>query len=304
MDHTQKAASALISITTDVARTVDHRDDARKIVRKLLIDSPLYATVEADEDTIERIDNILDSSLPLEFDLYCVTCGQTTPWTIRQFQHSRTGGGSSMRYTSQDPVPTIRVVNAVCLRKQHFYTYILYRKNLLIQKIGQKPSMADIAHGELKVIPGINSDDRQELGRALGLFAHDTPLGAFVYLRRVFERMINRSHENFKEANGRSVENWNKLRMGERVRALGDALPGDVASSSGVFGLLSKSLHELSDQDAETLFPLVKAVIFQMLGDEERHRQTAKARQETARALQIAIAQFNPPTHSQSVDPD
>jgi hypothetical protein len=81
--------------------------------------------------------------------------------------------------------------------------------------------------------------------------------------------------------------------MGDRVKALGNALPAQVTANAGVFALLSKGIHELSDEDAEALFPLIKAVIFQMLGDEERHRQEAKAREETSKALQKAIERYS-----------
>lgn len=153
--------------------------------------------------------------------------------------------------------------------------------------------MADIALGELKAIPGIEKQDRKELGQALGLFAHDTPLGAFVYLRRVFERMISRAHECHKEKYGSYLENWQKLRMGERIVALSDALPSVVQSNSAVWSLLSKSIHELSDEDAETLFPLMKTVIFEMLGEEERHRQAAIQSEATRKALAKAAGRLN-----------
>lgn len=270
------------------------RAEAADLMRKLLIESPLYAKIEGEADLFEEIDLIIETKSALEFDLYCVKCSQVTPWAIKPYVSANSGGGSGSRYQTQMYVPTVKVVNAVCLRKQHFNTYILHRYSLVVQKIGQTPSMADMAFGELKAIPGIGSQDRKELGRALGLFSHDTPLGAFVYLRRVFERMILRAHEQFKEETGAYITDWQTLRMGERIRALGSTLPGDVSQNAGVFSLLSRGIHELSDEDAEVLFPLVKAVIFQMLGDEERHRQAALERRETQIALQAAIARHTP----------
>jgi len=264
--------------------------EALDAVRRLLIDRPLYSKIESDDELMALIDNVIEAKLSLEFDLYCVACGVITPWVIKPYRAHNSGGGAGSRYDYQRPVAKMRIVHAVCMRKQHFYSYVLYRQDNVLQKIGQKPSMADIAHGELKSVPGINNADRKELGRALGLFAHDTPLGAFVYLRRVFERMIERAREHHKERTGSDIDGWRDLRMGDRIRALGDTLPQEISANSGVFGLLSKGIHELSDEDAETLFPLVKAVIFQMLSDEERHRQAIKARENTNKALKDAIA--------------
>lgn len=267
----------------------------------LFLRKPLYSKIEGNEEYIESIEKILEGDKKIDFDSYCANCDQITPWTLSKFNVKNSGGGSgygmASRYT-QEYLPTIRAVNTVCLRRQHFYTYILYVKDSTVQKIGQMPSMADIAFGELKAIPGINKNDRKELGRALGLFAHDTPLGAFVYLRRVFERMITRAHERHKEKHGGYLENWNDLRMGERIAALADELPSVVQSNYAVWGLLSKGIHELSDNDAEMLFPLVKAVIFEMLGEEERHRQAAIQSEATRKALASAAARFNSPQGS------
>jgi hypothetical protein len=288
----EETATAAAAIAPERAR--DLRAEAASQVRDLLIDRPLYTKIEGDDALMDRVHDVLVAKTPLEFDLYCLSCGQITPWVVKPFDLRNSGGGAGSRYAFQAPVPSVRALHAVCLRKQHFYTYVLVVGNGTVQKIGQRPSMADIAFAELKDLPNIGGQDRRELGRALGLFAHDTPLGAFVYLRRVFERMIERAHDHYKETRPGPIKNWGELRMGERVSALGDALPAAVSSNAGVFGLLSKGIHELSDEDAEALFPLVKAVIFQMLGDEERHRQAARSRQETDKALQAAIARHSP----------
>jgi hypothetical protein len=259
----------------------------------LFLRRPLYAKLEGDEAYMEALNEVLDGKAGVDFDNYCVTCEQVTPWTLRKYQPRNSGGGAGLttRYV-QEFLPTIRAVNTVCLRRKHFYTYVIHVAGSTAQKIGQKPSMADIAFGELKAIPGIDKQDRKELGRALGLFAHDTPLGAFVYLRRVFERMIGRAHERHAEKSGSALENWADMRMGDRISALADELPSVVQSNSAVWSLLSKGIHELSDDDAETLFPLVKAVIFEMLGEEERHRQAALQSEATRKALASAAARF------------
>jgi|GEM_PF-4268002 len=271
-------------------------NNAAQDVIELFLRRPLYAKIEGEGDYLEAVEKVLEGKASVDFDNYCVICNQVTPWTLRKFTPRNSGGGSGNGITNryvQAYLPTIRAVSTVCMRRQHFNTYILHVADSTIQKIGQKPSMADIALGELKAVPGIDKQDRRELGRALGLFSHDTPLGAFVYLRRVFERMIDRAHERHKGKHGSFLENWSGLRMGERIAALADELPSVVQSNYAVWGLLSKGIHELADDDAEMLFPLVKAVIFEMLGEEERHRQAAIQSEATRKALASAAARFN-----------
>lgn len=291
-------AEAAPTSTGAVAAAATLRKRVADDVIDLLLRRPLYAELKGDAKYIEEVVKVLSGERGVDFDNYCVTCGTITPWTLRKYAVLNSGGGSgylgSNRYV-QHPVTNIRAVNVVCLRRQHFYTYLLHVFGTVAQKIGQTPSMADIAFGELKGVPGIQKQDRKELGRALGLFAHDTPLGAFVYLRRVFERMISRAHDRHKEKCGTDLDGWGSMKMGERIRALAKELPPVVQSNYAVWGLLSKGIHELSDEDAETLFPLVKAVIFEMLGEEERHRQAAIQSEATRAALAAAVARYNPP---------
>jgi hypothetical protein len=262
-------------------------------VIELFLRKPLYAKIQGNEDYVLLVEQILAGSTKVDYDNYCPICDQVTPWTLSKHNVQNSGGGTGFnrRYVPA-PVPAIRAVNAVCLRRQHFHTYIIHVEDSVFQKVGQKPSMADIALGELKAIPGIDKLDRAELGRALGLYSHDTPLGAFVYLRRVFERMITRAHERHKVRHGSSLENWNELRMGDRIVALAEELPTVVQANSAVWSLLSKGIHQLSDKEAEILFPVVKAVIFEMLGEEERHRQATIQTEATRKALATAAAQF------------
>ena len=287
--------------TVSVSLTID--DNSTEIsleqqviedVLELFLRKPLYAKISGDEDYISAVKEVLAGNADVNYDNYCVICDQVTPWTLKKLITANSGGGAGLgRLYVQAYVPTIRAVNTVCLRRQHFHTYILHVADSTVQKVGQKPSMADIALGELKAVPGIEKQDRKELGRAIGLFAHDTPLGAFVYLRRVFERMIARAHERHKDNHGSFLQNWQELRMGERIQALADELPKVVQSNYAVWGLLSKGIHELADEDAEVLFPLLKAVILEMLGEEDRHRQAVVQSEATRKALASAAERLD-----------
>src|SRR5262245_34308702 len=59
-----------------------------------------------------------------------------------------------------------------------------------LSKMGQYPSLADIAIDESKQYSAVLSkEDGRELHKAIGLAAHGVGIGSFVYLRRVFERL-------------------------------------------------------------------------------------------------------------------
>lgn len=83
------------------------------------------------------------------------------------------------------------------------------------------------------------------------------------------------------------------MRMEDRIEAVRDQLPAKVVQNRRVFAVLSKGIHELSDEEGRELFPLLKSVIFQMLGDEERLRQAREQEATTDAALVRAIERFS-----------
>ncbi len=78
--------------------------------------------------------------------------------------------------------------------------------------------------------------------------------------------------------------------MDEKVAALKDELPALVVRNSGVFSILSLGLHELTEEQCTEHFPVIKAVLFQMLEQEEHKRKAAMTQRETEAALQRILS--------------
>lgn len=78
--------------------------------------------------------------------------------------------------------------------------------------------------------------------------------------------------------------------MDRRISALKEELPPRVVRNSAVFSVLSLGLHELTEEQCAEYFPVLKAVIFQMLEQEEHKRRATVAEQETDNALQRILA--------------
>lgn len=258
---------------------------ANSSLQNLMVREGLYKFVSLEGTEGGMIDQMLVGNFYASFDLYCPYCRMVTPYSIKNAALSNRPTNS--RFGESTPKPAIFVLNAVCLRVAHAFSAIFHRTDTRLTKVGQYPSLADIAFGELSSIDkGLDALDRKELGRALGLYAHDAPLGAFVYLRRVFERMILRAHDAHVAAGFDVVEGFASLPMDRRILAIRDQLPSKVVQNSNVFGVLSKGIHELSDEEGRELFPLVKTVVFQMLGEEERLRLARE--QEAATDVEFA----------------
>lgn len=281
-------------MTDDIDDDDKTEQAARSLVMDLILAKSLYSTllVEDGDDVGEMAERILRDANVGTFDYYCTTCKRETPFTIRATLVNSVGGMT--RNGNRMPRPAVFGINSVCERDGKTYSYVFRKINKAIVKIGQWPSLADISFAELRQIDkSLDGVDRRELGQAIGLFAHGAAAGAFVYLRRVFERMIVRAHER-QSHNGNPIKGFDQMRMSDRIAALKDELPAKVVRQSGIFSVLSGGIHELSDEQCLAIFPLMKALIFQMLEDEEHRRKKAIAERETEAALQILLSAGRP----------
>lgn len=293
-DAAAKFSESIEAVQAAVAEEEEQETEAqlekesRDVLVDLLLNKGLYYAINAESDVGVRIINMLRQGDTVGFDTYCIGCKRETTFRIQtQKVATRSIGG---RYAIHVTPPSIFAARAVCQRGFHVYTYVFTDSDDRLTKIGQTPSVADLSFGELRAIDrSLDKEDRTELGKAIGLSAHDTAIGAFVYLRRVFERMIQRAHERQSEV-GNAVKGFETMRMEDRIAALKDELPEKVVENSAVFSVLSVGLHELTEEQCAKHFPVMKAVLFQMLEQEEHKRKAAATARETDAALQKILS--------------
>lgn len=295
------AAQAALETQAAEEKQEQLEQECREVLIGLLLDKGLYHTIDTETEVGEQVLIDLREASKTSFDTYCVGCRQDATFRIQtQDVATRSIGGP---YARRVIPPTLFAARAVCQRNFHVYTYIFSVSSKWLTKIGQYPSLADISFGELRTIDKSLDDlDRRELGTALGLFAHGTSLGAFVYLRRVFERMIQRAHER-QSAAGHPIEGFDGMRMDERIAALKDELPEKVVKNSAVFSVLSVGLHELTEEQCAQYFSVLKAVLFQMLEQEEHKRKAALTARDTDAALQRILTDLQDPAAAVKIQP-
>lgn len=147
----------------------------------------------------------------------------------------------------------------------HHLDFVVLTTDSSMMKIGQYPSVADMTFPELDAYKHIISkQDRKELGTAIGLFASGVGVGSYVYLRRILERLVYQA----KEKAGDSIDGkeFKKARVGERIKMLEGYLPDILVKNTTIYGILSKGIHELSEEECRKYFPVVKECIYQILG--------------------------------------
>ena len=76
-------------------------------------------------------------------------------------------------------------------------------------------------------------------------------------------------------ANGIQINMFEQARLAEKIKMLESHLSDILVKNTTIYGILSKGIHELSEEECRKYFPVVKECIYQILGmwESERRKQ-------------------------------
>ena len=74
-------------------------------------------------------------------------------------------------------------------------------------------------------------------------------------------------------ANGIQINMFEQARLAEKIKMLESHLSDILVKNTTIYGILSKAIHELSEEECRKYFPVVKERIYQILGMCERLRK-------------------------------
>jgi len=153
-----------------------------------------------------------------------------------------------------------------------------------IMKIGQYPSVADFHISDVKQYNKLlNKESLKEFTKAIGLAANGVGIGSFVYLRRIFENLIDDAFLEFKKVNEIEESNFYKKRMAEKIVFLKDFLPEFLVEHIELYGILSKGIHELEEEECLSYFDTVKVGI-ELILDEKLEKYNREKKKSEAKA--------------------
>jgi hypothetical protein len=269
-------------------------------VRSLCLDHTLYAPIQLNPIRDEKYLLSLQYE-PQQFDAHCVYCDRTS--TFRTLTDRKPGDVAELAAIAQFNKPAREKLKRIVLeggqfalhigcsrRPEHHYSYFFHydEKQAILQKVGQMPSLEDVAGVDIERYRKILGKDFVELRRATGLFAHGIGIGAFVYLRRIFENLVEGARVA-SDPNDERKEKFFAMKMADRIKELSAHLPLAVVKYKEAYGILSRGLHELTEEDCKKYFPIVRAAIIAMLEQRYEAEEKAKAEADLDRAM-AAIA--------------
>lgn len=246
---------------------------------EFVFDSPLYSAFQISDDD----ENELISTSSHTIDGYCIFCK-----TNRVFKSSAVDKVTYSRASQgRDRLFYEGIIDFACAKVQHHRISLYIRLSQgKVVKYGQNPSYADIVTAEDSVLTKVlDPQDRREYNKAVGLAAHDAGVGAYAYLRRIFERLIWARFNLHKDENKWIEDDFIKLRMNEKIAFLRIYLPPLLVSNGGTYSILSDGLHNLSEEECLAFFPILRKGILLILQQEVERKERERNEAEFSRAI-------------------
>ena len=217
-----------------------------------------------------------------KFDFYSSSLKENTTYTIFS---GVTSNGLDRLYFNSIIDSCFITISIKCVRTDErfvFYFYLNVEKKTLI-KCGQYPSLADLHISRIKEFDKVLSKEKlKEFTRAIGLAANGVGIGSFVYLRRIFEDLIEEAHVQANKEDGWNEEEYAKARMAEKIALLKKFLPEFLVENKDLYGILSIGIHSLTEEDCLAYFETVKLGI-ELILEEKAEKLEKKQRLELAK---------------------
>lgn len=217
---------------------------------------PLYSSFPFDNTDLPKLRAI--EFYKGHLDCYCLECKQLSVFTT---DIGPAYGRSFEYYTSKHNEIIER--HFFCSRdSSHELNFYFRIHNGTVTKIGQNPSMADLATYDIRKYSKVLGKERYaEFSRAVGLISHGVGIGSFVYLRRIIEQLIEEAHQIEMNSADWDEEQYIRSRMDEKIEMLKNALPDFLVDNKPIYSILSKGIHELEEQECLNSFHIVKVGI-------------------------------------------
>lgn len=231
--------------------------------QQFIFEEPLYKKVSL-SDNPELLHNLMRN---ISIDGFNPLKGVDSTFTLKHPLYSS--------YRIEPSISTELIV-FVCQRyNDQLYVQIHYDVSAdFIEKVGQYPSVADIEVAQIRQYAKVLSNQyMKDFTRAIGLAANGIGTGSFIYLRRIFEHLVDEVAKKAINEGDIKAEDYHPLRMDKKLKMLESHLPEVLKDNKPLYGVLSKGIHELSEDDCLKYFSVVRQIIELILDDFEFARQ-------------------------------
>jgi hypothetical protein len=265
-------------------------------IEDLFLKMPLYDKLELNSALEYKLVDILRFNGKL--DMFCVACNKESTFTgfdnLTDYVPGVAYSSSSSRlmervftlpkYFSHKKVFTVKLK---CSRNEnHLMLFNFYINQHTLIKIGQYPSLMEMAHHTVRKYKKVLGKELyEEFNRAIGLAALNIGLGSFIYLKRIFDHLLEEAHKQVF-----AHEKWNELEyltspVQKRILLLKNHLPEILVEKRELYTILNKDIYELHEEECLKYFPLLQGGIECMLAERLIDISREQKRQELEKSI-------------------
>lgn len=166
-----------------------------------------------------------------------------------------------------------------------YFTFTV--QNCSIQKSGQFPTLLDLEDStEInKYKKELGKEEGRNYHKAIGLASHGVGAGSYVYLRRIFEGFIYEAKDKAIKDGVIIEDDFVPKKMDERIELLKNYLPEILVENKLYYSVVSKGIHELSEDDCLKYFSILKMGIEVILDEKIETRK----KEEKRKAFKIGL---------------
>ena len=275
---------------------------ANSRIAEFLATASIYSKIQISVEDQEELSKILNPKETYSFDAYCPKCKSKsvfyfsdyqTYWELKKEVRFMTPNIILRGYSNSFPqiVKTdqekfkdlvnynkLACIVAHCSRetKHEFFVFFTMDENS-ITKVGQYPNVNKFKYSNLSKYEELLGEYHIELKTALTLHSSGVGVGSFVYLRRVFEKIM---FDNYKENSSNldiPEDDFNTAHFTEKIEFLKDYLPKFMVDNKTIYSILSKGVHELDEQECidyfDTLFDSIILILDEIIDKKEKEKK-------------------------------
>lgn len=270
-------------------------------IEEFVFNTPLYHIIDQTNGYNDIIKSLIKQNPNIEIEGYNPVKKRETTYFIHKgianiqqysdFCNSTNGYQvyDSFAYSSQlFSEEGVRSIILKCKRYGDTITIIVIHSSneKAIMKVGQFPSVADIHIGQIKKYDKIlDKPNLKEFTKAIGLAANGVGIGSFVYLRRIFENLVYDAYEVAKNDLEIDKDTFDHKRMDEKIKTLQGFLPPFIVEHNSIYGILSKGIHELSEEECLEYFDTMRASIEMILDQRVEQREKKKKEEDVQKRI-------------------
>lgn len=254
----------------------------------LLFDDGIYTMEKFDGNYKDDIEDFKQNTEAI--DLYCPHCNKEKTFSHENsdyiynldngYQNDNYDNIFGQRQESEDDIFYKSYKCPTCNLKVIYIFKILKDK---VVKIAQYPSLRDVSVDNLSNYNKsefVQKDDIENMRKAKTLACESFYIGAYSYMRRVFESLIDRTYKSNIEKYSVDESDFSKKHMSEKVAMIKTELPVDDDIYNIIYSSLSDGIHQLSEKECEDRYQTLYSVMVDILADEKSRKEKQERRKD------------------------